>query len=70
MARIIKGNQDGPRGENETYSIPGRGTAIPRKTIVREIKQGQHTEHSVYTRDGEEYARANPDSTTRDNVNQ
>jgi hypothetical protein len=39
MARVIKGNQDGENGENDTYTIPGRGSAIARKTIVSEIKR-------------------------------
>lgn len=70
MAKIIKGNQDGPRGENETYSIPGRGSSIPRKTVVKEVKQGQHPNFGIYKRNDEEYVRGNPDSTKKDNVNE
>jgi hypothetical protein len=70
MANTIKGNQDGENGENETYTIPGRGSNIPRKTVVREVKEGKHPNHSIYKRDGEEYIRANPDSQTKNNVNE
>ncbi len=66
---LVAINQDGPRGENETYRIPGRATDIPRETLVREVEAGQHPNHSTYTRDGETYVRAKPDSTTADNVN-
>lgn len=68
MAKIIKGNQDGENGSNDSYRIPGRGSEIPREQVVREIKQGQHPNHSVYTRDGEEYVRANTDSQKQNNV--
>ena len=69
MAENITGNQDGPNGENETYRIPGRGSNIPRETLIPEVKAGQHPNHSTYKRDGQEYVRAKPDSTTKDNVN-
>jgi hypothetical protein len=70
MADVIKGNQDGPRGENESYSIPGRGSAIPRPKLVREVEQGKHRHFSIYRRAGVKYVRGNPDSTTENNVNQ
>lgn len=70
MADIIKGNQDGENGENETYRIPGRGSAIPRPTVVKEVEQGKHPHHSVYKRDGVKYVRANPDSKKKNNVNE
>ena len=70
MANTIKGNQDGENGENESYTIPGRGSNIPRRTVVREVKKGNHPNHSVYKRDGEEYVRANPDSQKKNNVNE
>jgi hypothetical protein len=40
MANTIRGNKDGENGENQTYTILGRGSAIPREQVVREIKQG------------------------------
>lgn len=70
MAKIITGNQDGENGENESYRIPGRGTEIPRKTLVQEIETGKHPNHSIYTRNGEKYVRANPDSKKKNNVNE
>ena len=68
MANTIKGNQDGDNGSNDSYRIPGRGSEIPREQVVREIKQGKHPQHGVYKRDGEEYARAKPDSQKGNNV--
>jgi hypothetical protein len=70
VANIIKGNQDGPNGENESYSIPGRGSHIPRKMVVRGVKQHKHPHHSTYKLNGKEYIRAKPDSRTNNNVNQ
>ena len=70
MANIIKGNQDGTNGENETYTIPGRGSNIPRSEIVKEVEGGKHPNHSIYTLNGEKYVRANPDSKTKNNVNE
>jgi hypothetical protein len=70
MANIIKGNQDGENGENETYSIPGRSSSIPRKTVVKEVKAGQHPNFGIYKREGVEYVRGKPDNTTKDNVNE
>jgi hypothetical protein len=69
MADTIKGNQDGPRGENESYKIPGRGSAIPRPIVVREVEQGKHPHFSVYKRDGVKYVRGNPNAVRKDNVN-
>jgi hypothetical protein len=68
MAKTIKGNKDGENGENQSYTIPGRGSEIPREQVVREIKQGQHPNHGVYTRDGVEYARSKPDAQQKNNV--
>ncbi len=70
MARIIKGNQDGENGENDTYSIPGRGSLIPRPTVVKEVKDGKHPDFSIYKRNNVEYVRGKPDSTKTDNVNE
>ena len=70
MANIIKGNKDGVNGENETYSIPGRSSAISRRALVKEVKQGKHAGFSIYERNGKEYVRANPDSKRKNNVNE
>jgi hypothetical protein len=69
MARIIRGNRDGPNNRNESFSIPVRGT-ISRSTAVKEVKAGKHTGKHVVTVNGREYVRDNPDRSTADNVNQ
>ena len=69
MANKIKGNRDGENGENDSYSIPGRGSAIPRTTVVREVRKGLHPKFGIYKRNGEEYVRGKPDNTNKDNVN-
>lgn len=68
MADHIHGNADGENGENDTYTIPGRGSTIPRRTLVREVKQGRHPNHHIYKREGEEYLRADPDHRKNNNV--
>lgn len=68
MAKNIRGNGDGSGGGNDTYRIPGRGTAIPRQQVVKEVERGQHPDHSIYQRDGEKYVRSNPDSQRINNV--
>jgi hypothetical protein len=69
MAKKIRGNKDGENGENQTYNIQGRDSFIPRPQIVKEVKNGQHENHSIYTRNGVEYVRAKPDSQKKNNVN-
>lgn len=69
MAENIIGNQDGPNGENRTFRIPGRGTQIPLEKVVQEIKDGRHPGFHIYTLNGQEHPRANPDGTTADNIN-
>lgn len=63
----IKGNGDGENGENESYTIRGRGD-VSRQQLVKEIKSGQHTDYHIYERDGEEYVRSNPNKKSGDNV--
>ena len=67
MAKI-KGKRDGAGGRNEHYDIGSRKD-VPRKTVVREIERGEHSDAHVYERDGEKYARDNPDPSKKDNVN-
>ncbi len=69
MAKTIKGNNDGKKGGNDTYTIPGRGSDIPRGKIVGEVKKGQHPNHSIYEINGVEYVRSNPNSKGGNNVN-
>ena len=51
---IIRGNNDGPGGRNETYDIGSRKN-VPRKKAVREVKKDQHPGTHVYTLNGQEY---------------
>ncbi len=64
----IRGNNDGPNGRNESYDIGSR-KGVPRSTVVREIKRGMHPGAHVVRINGQDYARDNPDSSTKDNVN-
>lgn len=70
MAKNIKGNRDGVNGENNTYNISGRGKNIPRDIIVKEIKQGKHSDYIVTKIEGKEYVKSKPNSKTTDNVNE
>jgi hypothetical protein len=69
MAKIIKGNNDGKNGGKDSYRIPGRGSNIPRHQLVKEVKEGQHPNHSTVKLNGETYVRAKPNCTESDNVN-
>lgn len=64
----LKGRRDGENGRNEHYDI-GTRKNVPRKEVVREIEQGKHPGTHVYKRDGQKYARDNPDNSPKDNVN-
>lgn len=64
----IKGRNDGPGGRNEHYDIGGRKN-VPRRSVVAEIKRGEHPGAHVIRVHGREYARDNPDGTKADNVN-
>ncbi|MGB3752204.1 MAG: hypothetical protein WA945_11615 [Arcobacteraceae bacterium] len=68
MARNINGNQDGKKGGNETYTIPGRGT-ISRIKAVKEVKKGKHPLHTTTKINGKEYVKAKPNPTTKDTGN-
>jgi hypothetical protein len=67
MAKNIRGNKDGKNGENQTYTIPGRGT-VPRKKLIEEVREGKHPDFHIYERNGVKYVRADPDSTEQNNV--
>ncbi len=64
----IKGRNDGPGGRNEHYDVGGRPN-VPRRNVVAEIKRGEHPDAHVVKVNGREYARDNPDASTKDNVN-
>lgn len=65
----IRGNNDGPNGRNETYRI-GTRLYVPRAQAVREVEQGKHPGNHTVRVNGRKYVRDDPDSSTRDNVNQ
>lgn len=69
MAKKIVGNHDGKHGGNNTYSIHGRSSNIPRKTIVREVKQGKHPDFHVYKTNGQEFVRGDLDGNKKNNIN-
>lgn len=64
----IRGNGDGQGGRNKTYDI-GQRRSVPRRNVVAEIKRGEHPGAHIVKRNGVEYARDNPDHSTKDNVN-
>ena len=63
----ITGNRDGKNGRNESYRVDGRN--ITRNKLIKEIEEGKHPDKHVYQRNGEKYARDNPDGKKSDNVN-
>lgn len=67
MTKII-GNNDGPNGRNESYRIGSRND-VPRRTAVKEVKEGMHPGAHVVKINNREYVRDNPDSSKSDNVN-
>lgn len=69
MAKNIIGNHDGDKGGNVTYNIPGRGSNIPKNTIVREVESGRHPDFTTTLINGEKYVKAKPNPKTIDNVN-
>ena len=64
----IKGNNDGPGGRNESYTIGSRKN-VTRPQAVKEVKQGKHPDAHVVKVNNREYVRDNPDSSKKDNVN-
>ncbi|MDP3802768.1 hypothetical protein [Brevundimonas sp.] len=64
----IRGQNDGPGGRNEHYDIGSR-IGVPRRNVVAEIKRGEHPGAHVVKINDREYARDNPDASTKDNVN-
>lgn len=68
MAKNIRGNNDGENGENDSYTIAGRGV-VSRDKLVSEVEKGKHPQHHVVNVNGEDYVRSNPDKTTGNNVN-
>lgn len=69
MAKHIRGNGDGKNGENQSYTIPGRGN-VPRPQLVHEVEAGKNPDFGIVTRNGTPYVRANPDGRKGNNVDQ
>lgn len=69
MAKHMRGTSDGKNGENQSYTIPGRGN-VPRPQLVREVEAGKHPDFGIVTRNGTPYVRANPDGRKGNNVDQ
>ncbi len=67
MANIIRGNQDGKNGENQSYTILGRGP-MKRSPLVKEVDQGKHPNFHTIEVGNRRYVRANPDSKKKNNV--
>lgn len=65
----IRGNNDGPGGRNESYRV-GPRTHVPRPQMVKEVESGMHPGNHTVRVNGRKYVRDNPDSSTKDNVNQ
>ncbi len=64
----IKGGNDGANGRNEHYDVGNRKN-VSRRNVVAEIKRGEHPGKHVIKVNGREYARYNPDGSTKDNIN-
>lgn len=68
MAVNIRGNRDGDNRHNESYTITGRGT-VSRSRLVREVKSGNHPNHTIVKINSVEYVKAKPDNKIKNNVN-
>jgi len=64
----IKGNNDGPGGRNESYTIGSR-KSVSRKQAVKEVEAGKHPGAHTVKVNGQKYVRDNPDQSKSDNVN-
>ncbi|MEE1674214.1 DUF3892 domain-containing protein [Agarivorans aestuarii] len=67
MAKNINGNKDGTNGENQSYTIHGRGV-VSRSKLVKEINAGRHPDFHVIDVNGQKFARANRDCSTNNNI--
>jgi len=66
-ASSISGNQDGSNGENQSYTIQGRGV-VTRRQLTHEVNSGLHEGVHTIEVNGTEYVRANPNSCKQDNI--
>lgn len=67
MAKIT-GNNDGPGGRNDTYTIGNRKN-VKRADAVKEVEQGKHPNYHTVKINKKKYVRDNPDKSKKDNVN-
>lgn len=68
MAKKIRGNGDGPNGENQSYRLGSE--TISRRQLVKEVCKGEHPGYHTVNVDGTKYVRANPDKRKGNNVDQ
>lgn len=66
-ASSISGNEDGYNGENQSYTIHGRGV-VSREQLAREVNYGMHQGVHTIEVNGTEYVRANPNNCKLDNI--
>jgi hypothetical protein len=66
-ASSISGNGDGSNGENQSYTVQGRGV-VSREQLTREVNNGLHQGVHTVEVNGAEYVRANPNSCEYDNI--
>jgi hypothetical protein len=66
-SKSINGNADGSNGENQSYTITGRG-GISRAKLTREVEAGLHDGVHTVKVNGVKYVRANPNKNAKDNV--
>jgi len=66
-SKSITGNEDGSNGENQSYTIIGRGE-VSRARLAREVDAGMHDGVHTVEVNGTKYVRANPNQNTGDNV--
>jgi len=66
-ARSITGNGDGNNGENQSYTIQGRGV-VGRQQLANEVNNGLHQGVHTVEVNGTEYVRANPNCSEYDNI--
>lgn len=66
-ASSISGNSDGYNGENQSYTIQGRGV-VSREQLTHEVKNGLHEGVHTIEVNGIDYVRANPNNCSHDNI--
>jgi hypothetical protein len=66
-SKSINGNADGSNGENQSYTVNGRG-GVMRAKLAREVDAGLHNGVHTVKVNGVKYVRANPNRNSGDNV--